>query len=165
MNLELLFSLNNIAMIFWLMMIFLGWWHWTETIMRSPYVAIVPALIYVVLVLPNVGGIFAAVSNPTLEGITALLGTPEGAAIAWAHFIAFDLLVGRWAYLDSRARRIPWFLMSPVLFFTLMLGPVGFVLYLLLRALFAAVRRQPVTAVMDSPGVSSVGTAAAVRSH
>jgi hypothetical protein len=75
------------------------------------------------------------VLSPSLAGIAALLGTPAGATIAWVHFLAFDLLVGRWAYLDSRERGVSAWLMGPVLFFTLMLGPVGFLLYLAVRAL------------------------------
>ena len=45
-----------------------------------------------------------AVADPTPDGVAALLGTPVGAAAGWAHFIAFDLFVGRWMYLDARER-------------------------------------------------------------
>lgn len=149
MNLETLFDLTNLAIPFWLLMIFGGWWRGTERIMRSPYVAIVPALVYAVLVVPQMGTIFAEVSNPSVESITALLGTPEGATIAWAHFLAFDLLVGRWVYLNSRQMNIPWLIVAPTLVFVLMVGPVGYVIYLVVRAVFAAVRREPATALLD----------------
>jgi hypothetical protein len=149
MSLETYFNLTNIVMPFWLLMIFVPFWGWTARIMRSPWVAVVPTVIYAVLVLPNMGGVFAAVSNPSLEGITALLGTPEGATIAWAHFLAFDLLVGRWIYLDSRERGIAWWWVSPLLFLTLMLGPVGFGGYLLLRAGFAFAAGRPMDALVD----------------
>jgi hypothetical protein len=148
---ELAFNLSNLVMPFWLLMIFAPFWRWTERVMRSPWVAFPPALIYVVMVLPNIGGVLGAVSNPSLDGITVLLGTPEGAAIAWAHFLAFDLLVGRWVYLDSRTRHIPWWAVSPLLFFTLMLGPVGFTGYLLLRAGFELARRNTGAAFVDAP--------------
>ena len=72
-------------------------------------------------------------SRKTLDGVAALLGSPEGAAIAWVHFLAFDLFVGRWIYLDSRERRLGALLMGPILFLGLMLGPLGFLSYLLLR--------------------------------
>jgi hypothetical protein len=64
----------------------------------------------------------------------ALLGTPFGTAVAWAHFLAFDLFVGRWAFLDSRRRGVHPLLMAPALFLTFMLGPIGLLLYLGLRA-------------------------------
>lgn len=148
---ELAFTLSNIVMPFWLLLIFAPWWRWTERIMRSPWVALPPALIYVILVVPSVGGVLGAVSNPSLEGIVELLGTPEGAAIAWAHFLAFDLLVGRWIYLDSRERNIPWWTVSPLQVFTLMLGPVGFTAYLLLRAGFELARQNTGAAFVDGP--------------
>jgi hypothetical protein len=74
--------------------------------------------------------------------VAALLGTPAGATIGWAHFLAFDLFVGRWAYLDSRERAISAWLMAPVLFFVLMLGPIGFLLYLAVRAVDSARQLQ-----------------------
>ena len=138
MQLEQLFSLSNLTVMpFWLLMIVLPRWRWTERIMRSPLVALLPALIYAALVLPRFGVIFAAVRNPDLAGIVALLGTPEGATIAWAHFLAFDLLAGRWVYLDSRERGVSALLMAPILFFVLMLGPIGFLLYLAVRGIYS----------------------------
>ena len=102
-------------------------------ILWSPLVILPPALLYGALVLPRLAEVFTAVSSPTLAGIAALLGTPAGATIAWAHFLAFDLFVGRWIYLDRRERGISALLIAPVLFLTLMLGPLGFLLYLVLR--------------------------------
>ncbi|MCB0074886.1 MAG: DUF4281 domain-containing protein, partial [Caldilineaceae bacterium] len=58
----------------------------------------------------------------------------------WVHFLAFDLFVGRWVYLDSRARGITAWLVSPILFVVLMLGPLGFLLYMAVRALRAPSR-------------------------
>jgi len=79
--------------------------------------------------------------TPTLKGVTALLSSPEGATLAWVHFLAFDLFVGRWIYLDSQERKINNWLISPILFLTLMLGPVGFVAYTVLRRISQSLRR------------------------
>ncbi|MCB9123885.1 MAG: DUF4281 domain-containing protein [Caldilineaceae bacterium] len=57
--------------------------------------------------------------------IAALLGTPEGATVAWAHFLAFDLFVGRWVYLDGRCVGLSAWVVSPILFFVLMIRPGG----------------------------------------
>jgi hypothetical protein len=59
---------------------------------------------------------------------------PVGATIAWVHFLAFDLFVARWIYLDSRERQVSPWLLAPLLFLTLMLGPAGFLLYLAVRS-------------------------------
>ncbi len=134
MNLETLFSFSSLlVMPFWLLLIFLPRWRLTERVMAGPWVAVPAALLYAVLVLPRFVELFTAVLNPTLSGVTALLGDPAGAVIAWAHFLAFDLFVGRWVYLDGRSRGISAWITSPILFMVLMLGPIGFLLYLLAR--------------------------------
>jgi hypothetical protein len=97
-------------------------------------VSAAPALLYAALVLPRLGTVWPAVARPALTGIATLLGSPEGATIAWIHFLAFDLFIGRWIYLDSQERRLSAMLTAPVLFLTLMLGPLGFLTYLVIRA-------------------------------
>lgn len=89
-------------------------------------------------ILPRIAEILPAVVGPELTAIASLLGTPAGATIAWVHFLAFDLLIGRWIYLDSRERGVSVWLMGPILYLTLMLGPFGFLLYLLVRRVIRA---------------------------
>lgn len=122
-----------LVMPFWLLMIALPGWRWTRRILGSPYVALPAALLYAALVVPHLLEVWAEVMRPELSSIAALLGTPAGATLAWAHFLAFDLFVGRWVYLDARERGFRWWLTSPVLFLVLMVGPFGFALYLALR--------------------------------
>jgi hypothetical protein len=52
--------------------------------------------------------------------------------------IAFDLFVGRWAWLDGRDRGVPALVMAPVLLLTIMLGPLGLALYLAIRTRWPA---------------------------
>jgi hypothetical protein len=130
-------------------MILLPRWRWTTRIMRSPLISAAPAVLYAVLVFPRLGEIWPAVARPTLSGVAALLGSPAGATIAWVHFLAFDVFIGRWVYLDSQERRVRAWLMAPVLFLTLMLGPGGFLLYLLLRPI-ATVSAAPAKAAVQS---------------
>ena len=134
-TMETLFQLSNLlVMPFWVLMIFLPHWQWTKRIAGSPWIAAPAALLYAVLVLPNALSLLPVLMNPSLAGITALLSTPEAATIAWVHFLAFDLFVGRWVYLDSRDRTITAWVVSPVLLVVLMLGPLGFLLYLIVQA-------------------------------
>jgi hypothetical protein len=131
---DTLFALSSfLVMPFWLLMILLPKARLTRRIIGSPAVLVPAAALYTALVLPRLASILPAVTNPDLEGITALLGTPEGALIAWVHFLAFDLAVGRWAYLESRERGISPWLMAPVLLLILLLGPLGLLTYLGLR--------------------------------
>ncbi len=136
---DLLFRASNLLVLpIWALMILLPRWRWTARIIRSPLVSAAPAILYAALVLPQLGAIWPAISRPTLPSVEALLGSPAGATIAWAHFLAFDVFVGRWIYLDSEERRIRSWLVAPVLFLTLMLGPTGFLFYLVVRSTRAA---------------------------
>jgi len=131
---DTLFQLSNLLVLpFWALMILLPRWRWTMRILRSPFVSATPALVYAALVLPRLGSIWPAIAKPAVTGVATLLATPEGATIAWVHFLAFDLFIGRWIYLDSRERQLSALLIAPILFFALMLGPLGFLSYLLVR--------------------------------
>jgi len=134
----LIFRLSNLLMLpLWVLMILLPRWRWTTRILRSPLVSAAPAALYAALVLPRLGEIWPAVTRPTLSGTVVLLGSPAGATIAWVHFLAFDLFVGRWIYLDSRQRRVSAWLLVSVPFLALMLGPAGFLFYLVVRSVAA----------------------------
>lgn len=144
MNLDALFNLGNLlVMPFWLIMIALPRWAWARRVIASPLIVVPPALIYAALVLPQIGALLAVLAGPNLGGIAALLGTPQGSTIGWMHFLAFDLFVGRWVYLDAIDRKIPALLMAPILFLTLMLGPLGLLLYLIVRLIVRRLKNQP----------------------
>ena len=138
---EQIFKLGGLLVLpFWLLMIVLPRWRWTERIMESPLVVLGPTILYVVLVVPRLPEIFPALLKPELPAIAALLGSPAGATIGWMHFLAFDLFVGRWIYLDSRQRGITSWLMGPLLFVTLMIGPCGLLIHLGIRQVFSTLQ-------------------------
>jgi hypothetical protein len=133
---EAIFQMSNLLVIpFWLLMILLPHWRWTQRIVSSLWIVLPAALLYAALVAPDFLGLLGELANPSVESIAALLGTQEGATIGWAHFLAFDLFVGRWAYLDGRTHGFSAWLVSPILFFVFMFGPLGLLLYLGLRLL------------------------------
>ena len=131
---QVLSASSLLVMPFWALMIFAPRWTWTRRIIGSTLVILPAALLYAVLVLPNVPSVLPALANPNLAGMMALLGSQSGATIAWVHFLAFDLFVGRWAYLDSLESGINPFVMAVVLLVVLMFGPLGFAVYTLVRA-------------------------------
>ncbi|WP_396625771.1 ABA4-like family protein [Luteitalea sp.] len=128
------FELSNLVVLpFWALMILAPTWSFTRRIVGSPWIVAPPALIYLVVLLPVAAMVLPAVANPVPAEIASMLGTPTGTALAWAHFVAFDLFVGRWIHIDSRNRRYsPWWV-SPTLLLTLLVGPVGLLTYLLVR--------------------------------
>jgi hypothetical protein len=139
-----LFTLTFVvAAPFWTLMILLPRWSWTARIIRSPLIVLPVLVIYATLVIPAIGDVLPAVMSPTLGGVRDLLGTADGAAAAWAHMIAFDLFAGRWAWLESRDRRVPALVMAPVLVFTILLGPIGLAAYLAVRTRWARPAAAP----------------------
>jgi hypothetical protein len=144
MDAQLLFALTfPLAAPFWALMIFAPGWSFTRRVVGSPLIVVPPMLVYAGLVLPDLVGFLGAVSSPELAGVAALLGTPLGAAAGWAHFIAFDLFVGRWIYLDSRERGIHPLVTAPVLLLTILLAPLGLLAHLALRAALRTRQKDP----------------------
>src|SRR2546430_13102008 len=111
---------------FWALLILLPRWRWTQRMMQVPFFVALLTLVYVVLVLPQVGAVLPVLARPAVANVAVLLGSPAGATIGWIHFLAFDLFVGRWIYLDSQERGISAWSVSLLLFATFMLGPLGF---------------------------------------
>ena len=132
--LETIFSLSNLFVLpFWGLMIVAPRWRWSPKIVRSllPFAGL--GALYAIVLISQIGGAAGALLSPSATGIAALLGTPAGATVGWIHFLAFDLFVGRWAYLDSRERGLSAWFVSPILVFVFMAGPLGLLLYLAAR--------------------------------
>jgi len=68
-------------------------------------------------------------------GVSQLFSHPLGILVGWSHYLVFDLFVGAWEARDARRRGVAHWMLLPCLFFTLMFGPVGLLLYLVLRQL------------------------------
>ena len=70
----------------------------------------------------------------TLAEVKALFRVDALLLAGWIHYLAFDLFVGAWIVRDSQTHDLRHLLVIPCLFFTLMAGPFGLLLYLGLRA-------------------------------
>ena len=145
MDPQLLFALAfPLAAPFWALMILAPGWSVTRRVVSSPLIVVPPLLVYAAAVLPGLTVFLPAVTSPTAAGVAALLGSPVGAAAGWAHFIGFDLFVGRWCYLDARERGLPALVMAPLLVLTILLGPLGLLTYLIVRIVFRGRRSAEV---------------------
>jgi hypothetical protein len=62
------------------------------------------------------------------------LFTEENAVLAgWVHYLAFDLLIGMWMLDQHKELKINQLLIAPCLFLTFMLGPIGFLLFIIIK--------------------------------
>ena len=69
----------------------------------------------------------------TIEGIRTLYSHDNALVAGWLHFLSLDLFVGAWIVRDGVARGMHALLILICLPFTLMLGPLGLLIYLVLR--------------------------------
>jgi len=51
----------------------------------------------------------------------------------WVHYLAFDLFIGSWEVRDAQRFGIPHWAVMPSLVLTFLFGPVGLLLYLVIR--------------------------------
>ena len=72
----------------------------------------------------------------TLAGVSALFSNKGALLAGWIHYLAFDLWAGAWQARDAQKAGVPHWLLLPCLLLTLMAGPVGLGLYLILRTGF-----------------------------
>jgi hypothetical protein len=135
MDLEGMFSAANaLAMLGWLMLVSLPFWRPTTSLITSILLPGLLALAYLGLFVANFGsapGGFSSFSS--LAGVKSLFQSDALLLAGWIHYLAFDLFIGSWEVRDSRRLGIRHLLVIPCLFFTLMLGPVGLLMYLVLR--------------------------------
>ena len=137
---ETIFSLTNIwALVGWAALIFLPR---VPPVLSSVMYAGVALLcvaytVAFALLLSNAvdpGGVEAAsVSLTTIAGIRALFATDAGVVIGWTHYLALDLFAGLWIARDADAKGFSRFVQAPILAMTLLAGPVGLLIWLILR--------------------------------
>jgi Domain of unknown function (DUF4281) len=69
----------------------------------------------------------------TLKGVVSLFKTPRAVLVGWIHYLAFDVVIGLYILKNSQHYGINHWLVVPCLLLTLMFGPLGLLMYLLLR--------------------------------
>ena len=132
MKAEQIFSIANlVAMLSWIILAVAPRWIVTRKIILSgaiPLLLSVAYLILIVLFFGKADGGFGSLPE------VMRLFTNEWATLAgWIHYLAFDLFVGTWEVKDSEARGISHWFVIPCLVLTFLLGPIGFLLYCILR--------------------------------
>ncbi len=130
---EVFSIVGMLAMPMWLLMIFLPKWKATRFLIDYKVIPLILALVYAVYIFQafNIGGMM---DFGSLKSVMALF-TEENAVLAgWVHYLAFDLLIGMWMLDQNKDLKINQFIMAPCLFLTFMLGPVGFLLFMIIKA-------------------------------
>lgn len=144
MNLDQIFDIaNTTALVGWLVLLvspFLPTWADRVGGYAIPFVLSGGYATLVVMSLVGAGADGVEGGFGSLDAVSALFAQREAVLVGWIHFLAFDLFIGGWEVRTARAEKIPFLLVVPCLAFTFLLGPVGLLLFLILRA----VRRRRV---------------------
>lgn len=131
---ETLFALcNSIAPMGWLFLLVAPRWKGTRFIVLYAIIPLLFALVYASILI-SLGGVSFS-DFGSLSGIKSLFSNDYALVAGWVHYLAFDLFVGGWILMDSQKHNMRHLLVVPCLFFTFMLGPVGLLLYTLVRGI------------------------------
>lgn len=132
MKAEQIFSIANlIAMLGWIILAVAPRWIVTRKIVISGAIPLLLSVAYLVLILLFFGS--AEGSFGSLAGVMKLFTNEWTVLVGWIHYLAFDLFVGTWQVKDAQEKNISHWFVIPCLFLTFMLGPIGFLLYNILR--------------------------------
>nr|WP_299485344.1 ABA4-like family protein [uncultured Allomuricauda sp.] len=125
---------NSMAMPMWLLMIILPKWKVTRFLIDYKVIPLLLSMIYAFYMIYHIQT-GAGLDFGSLSSVMALFTLENAVMAGWVHYLAFDLLIGMWMLNENQKLGIHQLLMAPCLFATFMLGPVGFLLFMIIRTL------------------------------
>lgn len=133
---------NMVAMPMWILMIVLPKWKATRFLVQFKIIPLLLSLIYAVYIIQSM------LNGPgmdfgSLESVMALFTVEEAVLAGWVHYLAFDLLVGMWMLGENEQLKIHPLIMAPCLLGTFMMGPIGFLLFMAVRAFKIKLHDKP----------------------
>jgi hypothetical protein len=128
-----------LAMVGWLGLLLTPVWpkrsrDWLPRLVAATAIPALIAVVYTSVILTHWAG--HAGDFNSLDGVMLLFTNRWLVLAGWVHYLAFDLFVGGWEIADSRQRGVPHLAVMPVLLLTFFFGPIGFLGYLGVRAVF-----------------------------
>lgn len=129
---EQVFKIVNIVVLPpWFLMMVLPKNPITAQIINSNVFPIGLGVLYVIYVVQSFGK--AKGNFMSLNGLSKLFANKEALLAGWVHYLVFDLFVGAWEWRDTLSNGYPHWILLVSLPFTLMLGPLGLLIYLGLK--------------------------------
>ncbi|WP_428407516.1 abscisic acid-deficient protein Aba4 family protein [Hyphococcus sp.] len=134
LDIETLFALSSrLAMIGWLLLLFSPKrWEWVLFVAGIAIPALLSTL-YGGLILAFFAGAEGG-GFGSLAEVRALFANDAALLAGWVHYLAFDLAIGAMIARRADAAGVTRLVQIPILFFTFMFGPLGFLLFLLTEA-------------------------------
>lgn len=130
---EQLFSVcSTFALLGWVLLIVAPRWRWTRILVLSGAWSLLLSAVYCALVVRFMPG--AAGGFGSIQEVRALFSNDGLLLAGWVHYLAFDLLVGAFEVRQAAESRIPHLLLVPILILTFLLGPVGLLLFFVVKS-------------------------------
>ena len=132
---EIMFWISSIYIVpIWGLMWFVPRHEITKKIVGDLRISVLPLLIpYVILAIPTIPDIFATLGTemPTPDLIIEFFQDDKVIILGWLHFLAFDVLAGRFIWQRMLACDCPMYVSTPILVLGMMVAPLGFLIGIL----------------------------------
>jgi hypothetical protein len=131
-TLETLFSIcSRFVLPGWLLLIVAPRWKGTTRLISSCLIPLPLACVYLWLIVTHFRSSTGGFGS--LAQVAQLFANPYLLVAGWIHYLAFDLFIGSWEVRDAQRLSIHHLWVVPCLLLTFLLGPIGLLLYFVLR--------------------------------
>jgi hypothetical protein len=126
---------NVVAAIGWVILIFLPNWDLADSVIKYGIVdGLSVFYIYVLFIRKDIKNeVYPKGNFTSLEGVINLFKNPRNLLAGWVHYLAFDLMLGIFIKTQANEIGMSHFLQIPCFILTFMLGPVGYLLFVILQ--------------------------------
>ena len=132
-NQDFIFSVaNNLVLPMWLLLLIAPNWKFTQWFIRYKVIPLALSIVYAIYLIISIQG-GSGLDFGSLASVMQLFTIKDVALAGWVHYLAFDLLIGMQMVQRNRELKFHRLLMAPVLLATFMMGPIGFLLFTLLK--------------------------------
>jgi len=130
--------LNYSVLPLWALLVFVPHLKVTDWLVHSVFAPVVLGIVYAWM-FASVAfagpGLPEGAGFSTLDGLMKAFTVKEAVVAGWAHYLVFDLFVGAWEARDAQRLGMNHFVLIPCLLLTFLIGPVGLLVYLMIRGL------------------------------
>lgn len=122
-------AVHAVASVGWIALFAYPWIGRRRAVLTARWTTVPLCLLYLLFLLTHLKAI-PTDSGYTLEAISQFFDKPVLLLVGWIHYLVLDLFVGSWETEHGEKAGVPYAILLTCLFWTLMIGPLGLLLYL-----------------------------------
>lgn len=125
---------GTLALPMWILLIVLPKWKVTRFLIDYKIVPVLLSVVYAIYIAKALiaGGMM---DFGSLESVMQLFTVKNAVLAGWIHYLAFDLLVGMWMVNQNQTLQIHPIILAPCLVGTFLFGPVGFLIFMIIKSI------------------------------